>query len=277
MEYDTVMKKSTRGFYTLEAAIFLPLVLLTVLSLGYFMKVEGTWENCIHGALDESSRIASTAYDGSRILITKSSVEDRMMRDNPQLKSAEVKALRLMYSDSHADRLISYRLEMVMRLDLPLGFGREFRFSSRIKYRGFVGKKTRGIAMGSETLEQLQKEDPVWIFPQSGEKYHEEDCTYVRASVRQELLTRRLKETYSSCGACHSEALPAGSIVFCFNGADTAYHRGTCRTINRHTVAIDRTEAKQRGYTPCRKCRGGSYVGSTGIQRQAGRRRHERF
>ena len=43
----------------MEAAIFLPLVLLAVLSLGYFMRVEGTWENCIHGAVDESALIAS--------------------------------------------------------------------------------------------------------------------------------------------------------------------------------------------------------------------------
>lgn len=35
------MKRNSKGFYTLEAVIFLPLVLLAVLSLGYFMKVEG--------------------------------------------------------------------------------------------------------------------------------------------------------------------------------------------------------------------------------------------
>ena len=55
------MKRNTRGFYTLEAAVFLPLVILAVLSLGYFMKIEGLWENCIHGAIDESSVIAARA------------------------------------------------------------------------------------------------------------------------------------------------------------------------------------------------------------------------
>ena len=38
------MKRNSKGFYTLEAVIFLPLVLLAVLSLGYFMKVEGAWK-----------------------------------------------------------------------------------------------------------------------------------------------------------------------------------------------------------------------------------------
>ena len=48
------MKRNSKGFYTLEAVIFLPLVLLAVLSLGYFMKVEGAWENAFYGAIDES-------------------------------------------------------------------------------------------------------------------------------------------------------------------------------------------------------------------------------
>ena len=43
------MKRNSKGFYTLEAVIFLPLVLLAVLSMGYFMKVEGAWENAFYG------------------------------------------------------------------------------------------------------------------------------------------------------------------------------------------------------------------------------------
>ena len=50
------MKRNSKGFYTLEAVIFLPLVLLAVLSLGYFMKVEGAWENAFYGAIDESTQ-----------------------------------------------------------------------------------------------------------------------------------------------------------------------------------------------------------------------------
>ena len=46
---------------------------------------------------------------------------------------------------------------------------------------------------------------------------------------------------------------PAG---FCFGSDGTAYHRGTCRTINRKSVAIDKSEAVERGYAPCSKCGG---------------------
>ena len=99
-------------------------------------------------------------------------------------------------------------------------------------------------------------EDPVWIFPQSGEKYHSKNCTYVKATVHSRILNASVRTRYAACSTCRSGDLPAGSIVWCFDGDDTAYHRGTCRTIDRHTAVIDRTEAIDKGYTPCSKCGG---------------------
>ena len=69
------MKRNSKGFYTLEAVIFLPLVLLAVLSLGYFMKVEGAWENAFYGAIDESTEASRKAYDGVSGLPVKQKIQ----------------------------------------------------------------------------------------------------------------------------------------------------------------------------------------------------------
>lgn len=251
------MRNNTKGSYTLEAVIFLPLVLLTVLSLGYFMRVEGTWESCIHGAVDESALIASRSYGGSSAAMVGAKVRSRVAQDNPQLTQVSVKNLRVMYSDFDTDGLTSYRLHATMDLALPLGFQREFQFESKIKYRGFIGRKSDKQGMGSEGLERELPQDPVWIFPQSGEKYHGESCTYVKASVKPVVLTASVEKEYETCGLCNSGAMSAGSIAFCFAGEDTAYHRGTCSAIVRKTLVIDRTEAVKKGYGACSKCGGG--------------------
>ncbi|NLD19182.1 MAG: hypothetical protein GX663_02905 [Clostridiales bacterium] len=251
------MKRNTRGFYTLEAAIFLPFVLLTVLSLGYFMKVEGTWENCMHGALDESARISSRAYDTNRAALVYGKVKKRINEDNPGLSYGDVKGLMFRYSDGVADEVISYNIQGEMELKLPLGFGRSFDFDGGVKFRGFVGKKIEGMGLGAEGLEHQEAEEPVWIFPDSGKKYHGKGCTYVKASVEKKLLTNVLRSEYSSCGLCDSDSITPGSVVFCFKGEDTAYHRGTCKSINRHTIVIDKKEAVKKGYSSCNKCGGG--------------------
>jgi len=251
------MKKSTKGFYTVEAAIVLPLVILAVLSLGYFIKVEGMWENCIHGALDESAGIAARAYASAETAATGLKVKARVEEDNPNIDSVEVSNVRIMYSDGYNDKLVSFKINATERLNFPLGFSREFNLESRIKFRGFVGAGTGGTALGAAGLESAEIGDPVWIFPHSGERYHQESCTYVKATVHAVILTSSVKNRYSSCGTCDSDNISIGEIVYCFSSSGSAYHRGSCRTIDRHVTVIDKSEAVEKGYTPCSKCGGG--------------------
>lgn len=250
------MKKSTKGFYTVEAAIFLPLVILSVLSLGYFMRVEGSWENCVHGAIDESSLIASISYDENNAFLIGPSVTKRVNNDNPELYDMRLKELRIMYRDMYNYDLTSFKLSAKMKLDLPLGFSREFDLNQGIKFRGFTGVKNEGSPLGKEGLESYVQKEPVWIFPSSGEKYHGENCTYVKASAVPAVLTTALKKKYDSCGLCNSESMAVGALVFHFEGEDTAYHRSTCGSIVRNAVVIDKSEASQKGYGPCSKCGG---------------------
>lgn len=250
------MKRNTKGFYTLEAAVFLPFVILAVLSLGYFMRIEGMWENCIHGAVDESTVIAAKACNGMEPAMTGIKVKQRIEEDEPDLDFVEIKSLRTMYSDFRNDSLISYRIEASETISFPLAFEHEFRFENKIKFRGFVGKRQRGSPLGAEGLETDTKQEPVWIFPYSGEKYHSENCTYVKAAVHPVILTGTVKSKYGDCSLCRSKEMPAGSIVYCFDSKDTAYHRGTCSAVTKRTAVIDKTEAVKRGYAPCSKCGG---------------------
>ncbi len=165
------MKRNSKGFYTLEAVIFLPLVLLAVLSLGYFMKVEGAWENAFYGAVDESTEASRKAYDGVSGLPVKQKIQQRIEEENPELSSFKVSRVRCLYSDGVQDKLTSYQLEAGMELKLPLGFSRDFSWKTRVKYRNFVGKRN-GLDPAGEKLSQEKKEDPVRIFPHAGERYH---------------------------------------------------------------------------------------------------------
>ncbi|MEE0772470.1 MAG: hypothetical protein UIJ87_04750 [Anaerovoracaceae bacterium] len=248
--------RSSRGSYTLEAAIFLPLVVLAVLSLGYFMKVTGAWENCIHGAVDESARIAAGSIDRSVASSAGVSVSRRINDDNPELDEMRIKDIRIMYSDGFTDDLTSYRMTAGMKLELPLGFSGQFDLDFGIKYRGFTGRSYSASPLGAERLQQYEQQNTVWIFPHSGERYHGESCTYVKASVSPRVLTSALMRKYKSCGLCDSDSIARGSVVFCFSEAGSAYHRGSCSSIVRHVSAIDRSEAIEKGYTPCTKCGG---------------------
>ena len=248
--------KQKNGFYTLETVIILPFVILAVISIGYFIRLDATWENMMSSAVDESSYSSLRSYGSITQVDSLPKIKRRVLEENDLISSLRFSGIADRYSDGVSDELTKYTLRAGMSIDLPAGFERHLDFEGRIKYRSFRGKKYEPAGMGDAGLESDEPKDPVWIFPQSGERYHSENCTYVQASVRPYILTNSLKGRYSPCETCDSDELPLGSTVFCFKGEDTAYHRGTCRCINRHTAVIDRSEAIDKGYTPCSKCGG---------------------
>ena len=263
-------RQDRRGYYTLEATIFLPLIVLTVLSLGYFTRIEGIWENCVHCAVDESARAAAMAYDGISGRIAGAGVRRRILKESVPPDSVSLRRVRSDYDERGTDHLYSYVLQAGIRMELPAGFSRSFRLRAPVQYRSFVGKDPAGDPLGTDGLQNGLPADPVWIFPTYGEKYHMQSCSFVRASVHREYLTEALKRRYSACSTCHSKDIPGGSIVFCFDGEGTAYHRGSCRTLRRQTIVIDRTEAIEKGYAPCSKCGGSTGSDSTERRKNVG-------
>ncbi|MDO4869672.1 MAG: hypothetical protein Q4A65_05230 [Bacillota bacterium] len=237
--------------------MILPLVILAVISLAYFIRIESVWENIMYDALDESTYSASRAYGSPTELDSIPKIKRRINQENTGLSYLKITGVLDRYTDRYADQLTCYTVKAGMNIHLPAGFSRSLDFKGRVKYRGFKGLRYESAGMGTEGLESDVPEDPVWIFPQSGERYHIESCTYVKATVKGYILTPALKRKYHDCEMCHSEELPAGALVFCFTGEDTAYHRGNCRSIKRHYSVINRSEAKEKGYTPCSKCGGG--------------------
>ena len=243
-----------KGVYTIEAAICLPLVMLAVITLGYFIEADSAWENSTNAAFRECSYAQSSGIE-----LSKMAMGVRLRRDAADFgQNVNLSLTNRMYSysdGSHTD-LNSFRLRAEVDLALPLSFGRTFDYEARIKYRDFTGLRYERPSLGAEGLEQDKDSTEVWIFPQSGTKYHDESCTYVKATVHSCILTKTLRQQYSPCGMCGSGSLPLGSIVFCFYGDDTCYHRSSCRSIKRHAIVIDRGEAEEKGYTPCSKCGG---------------------
>lgn len=245
IEYCPDITRKRNGFYTVEAAIILPLIILAVLSIGSFIRADSIWENTMHGLLDECSYSAAIAGSGPGGTAAAARVRKRLDENEPETVNISVQG-----------GINTCKVSGSLHLSLPLGFSRDYSIGGRVKYRDFTGLKYSRATLGTEGLESAAGSNAVWIFPLSGTKYHKESCTYVKACVHSCILTNAVKGKYSACHMCDSGSLSNGSLVFCFNGDDTSYHRGNCRSINRHTIVIDKSEAEEKGYSPCSKCGG---------------------
>ena len=222
-----------KGYVTLEAAIFLPVLILAVVSIAFYITLFSTIENVAYDNIEETARLASKAGVVKIAPDFTAQLEQRICDENPAVKSIDTARFRYLYWDGDLDDMIAVDEKYKVILQLPMGFDHEIQISSRVKCRGFTGLETAGDPMSFEEMESAGVWDPVWIFPDSGEKYHTKGCTYVKANAYEMVLTSSVKKKYDPCSLCDAESLPTGSFVCCFKESGTVYHRGTCKQVDR--------------------------------------------
>jgi hypothetical protein len=133
-------------------------------------------------------------------------------------------------------------------------FNYQTSYKLNIITRAFVGK-TREI--NPMNLEEFSSDEAelVYIFPNYGECYHNENCTYVKNGCKSTILTETIKNRYSSCELCKSNNALLGDVVYIFSSGGS-YHKGSCSLVDRNYLMIEKKVAIKRGYRACEKCGG---------------------
>ncbi len=252
---------SRRGYYTVEAAIFLPIFLLTMLTLGCLIKAEGAWEEGMHAATDEARWLAARAYTQKLAPEFPILLAERIRSENSDVSLARIRRFRFLHSSGGTQGLISFEVEQRVDFLLPLRLYPGVEWSDRVRCRAFIGYDGSQGPAGFDSMEQ-EGGRVVWVFPDQGVRYHTKECTFVTGHPCQMILGDELKKHYDPCRHCDAADLPAGSLVYCFPDYGGAYHRRSCRSVERYTVTMTLRQAEERGYTPCLKCGGGHLRGA---------------
>lgn len=251
-----MIKNTKKGYFTLEAAIFLPIFIIGILTLGYYIKILSTAENITYAMIDETKRLASEAYGIKAAPQFPAQLEKRIRLENRGVSQIEINNFWYLYQDGKRNAVISLKANYRIEVKLPLALYDGIDLESSIKCRGFVGSKYKGTPMSFDEMERNGESDIVWVFPMWGKKYHGETCSFIKANAIQKVLTAEIKKEYRPCELCDSKNLPIGTFVYCFFKTGEVYHKGSCKTIEKYAVEIEKAEAVNQGYTPCSKCGG---------------------
>lgn len=245
-----------RGSYTLEAAIFLPLFIVGILTLGFTIRIISTAENITFDAVDEA-RLASTyAYNLPVDPFFSGNVESRIINENKAASSVKVEGFRYLYQSWVSDGLISFRLDYWVGTGLPLGMVDGMKQTQQFRCRGFIGRSEEGTPIPFDEMERNNAATMVWVFPEGGERYHVKSCTFISSYPVQMILNQDIRDRYAPCEKCDSSTAENGHQVYCFQDYGESYHLYTCPTIDKYVISIEKDQAEARGYTPCLKCGG---------------------
>ncbi|MDR2132946.1 MAG: hypothetical protein LBP30_06320 [Clostridiales Family XIII bacterium] len=249
--------RARRGSFTLEAAIFLPIFILSALTIAYLIKLIAVQENAFHALADETRKIAAEAAMSPFPVFFKGDVLARIGEENGgELENLRVARFDYRYGLGEYTEQIRVTVDYDIGVKLPAALISAIPVSDTILCRAFVGAINADAPMSNEELEEEKTSRTVWVFPRAGTKYHGEACSYVAVYPKELLLGEGVRRRYAPCKLCDPGSLPTGSVVYCFQSTGKAFHRGDCASVDRYVIPMELEEAEARGYTPCAKCGG---------------------
>lgn len=257
------IKNGKKGFITVEAAIFLPIFLIGMLTLLYLIKVLWIEEAAFFLLEKEAKNLSKTAYyvseevhkaQGKAFEIT---TKGKLFHEAPfDVKNVSFQGSKYFYEDG-LDGMIFVDICYEVPIRLPIQIQDTLKIEETVLFRGFIGTNQQLPVMGFQEMETEKACNSVWVFPRSGEKFHVESCAYISNKPRQMYMSQSIKRKYDSCKLCKSDDLVEGNILYCFVKTGQVYHKGICKSVDKYVIDMDREEAVTRGYTPCLKCGGG--------------------
>lgn len=248
------MRSNTKkGSATVEAAIVLPLFFLAIVAIGWLMKAAAIEEDMGFAAMNEGRQLAMTAYhiDCNPLfpIVTAAKITGR----TEEVRDVKIGDYRYLYRAGETDQLIHFSLTYKTDAKLPF-FDTALSPEMHFTMRAFRGCDNTGTASYAE-LEKEEESEEVWVFPRYGERYHTEGCSFISVYPRKVFLNAKVKRSYTRCKTCDSDRIADGHPVYCFK-AGGSYHYGSCPTVDKYVVRMEKRDAQSRGYTPCLKCGG---------------------
>lgn len=250
-----ILKTATnkKGSYIVESTISLPIFMIAVIVMCSILLMYSCIEDANFIAATEMRRTTAESIYVNTTPLLPIRVSNRIY-EHDQVKDIDIKDFRFRQSFLGNDEMIAIKLKVEMKTNNPLNLASKADYDVALVSRAYVGKiRDEGNMSAAEMMSQSEA---VYIFPQSGEKYHNKGCGVLHAAYQATVLNSSLKSKYSSCPLCHSKKAKIGDRVYYFPNDGEDYHLAGCPSLERNYIEIEKQVAIERGYTPCKKCGG---------------------
>lgn len=244
-----------KGSYIVETSICLPIFMIAVIVMTSIILMFACIENANYIMANELRKASIEAKMSPTAALAPKRIRDEIYSSGGIVKSVQVTDYGYLAKRGGMDKLILLSMKMRMKCNNPLKIMSEGEYDLSLATRAYVGRERKMDALSAEDF-MNDASEPVYIFPRSGKKYHDKNCTYVRAGYITTPLTMSIKSKYSGCSVCRSRKMNTGNIVCVFPRAGESYHRPGCKVLDRRYIEIEKRVALKRHYSPCSKCGG---------------------
>ncbi len=244
----------TRGSFTIEAAVGLPVYLMAVVAMLFFLRIV-TIEYAVSQAMNrgvetlavtEAAVSEPTAVLASTVLF----ISENLISNNAPLTYIDGGALGMTYNKSSVTG--SY-IHMVVEYRVKIPFLLFGNYTWKVQQEA-IGRRW----VGYDPTEMIGATDYVYVTPY-GEVYHDSlNCNFLNLSIETTTMAsigskrNSSGSKYQACPICGGE----GAIVYYTKYGENYHNSVTCSGLKRTLRKMKKEEAALK-YRACPKCIGG--------------------
>ena len=262
-----------KGSLLTETAIFLPLFIISVLTLCALIKAVYLQVFVFEALADEARKASVEAYvfreaqdklpdEISDLFVNaanrqiflhsvRSGLEERGIEsDDMEIDDYDFEDRFFGISD-----LTRAKMSYHMKLVLPVRIVKEISIENTLYFRSWNGEDNSGELFSFERMAADEDGTIVYIFPHAGAKYHKEGCRYIRSYAIKVTAGMEIFEKYEACPLCRKEKAKHGETVYIFQYGNS-YHSAECHSVKKYVIEMEREDAIAKNYSACSVCGG---------------------
>ena len=249
------MLTNKNGSYLLEAAISLPVFIISVIVMSSVILMYACIEDCSFIAANELRRASAEAIIADTSVVMPYRIRKAIENNHSQVYSVRLTDVGFRCGRWGIDEVLLVCFRLTLKTNNPLGIKAEADYDLALATRAYVGRERDESSMSAAEFAD-EEADAVYIFPKRGEKYHSKGCAFLKAASTSAALSESIRRKYKTCPLCHSSRAANGALIYYFPSDGEDYHLPGCSSLQRNYIEINKETAHERGYTPCSKCGG---------------------
>lgn len=198
------LKKNKKGSYLVEAAITLPILIVSICAMILIIRIIAICETITYVT---STDLIDMMFFYDNKLSTIPLCSD--LKENlKQVSDIKVTKYKHLYEDGDMNNLIALGLETNFNVFNGIGIDGNVAFTEDVLCRAFAGNEQPNNPLSEYKFTEDKKACAVFVFPKYGERYHIGGCRYIKQNISERTNVIEMdredafRKGYSPCIIC---------------------------------------------------------------------------
>ncbi len=175
-----IEKTGKKGSYVTEAAIVMPVLILSVCAMLLIIKIAAVCEGIWFAEVEEMRNAGLDTYKKITNVSLCKKIEEKVLSSEKSLTDFKVEECKSLHERNGIKDLISINSKADFNVVNPIGIDGKITLNTKIISRAFTGTLRDSSPLPEADFKERGEAEEVWVFPRYGIRFHVKECRYMK-------------------------------------------------------------------------------------------------